>query len=49
MRRHLTLARGRIRLYIEPRDVRVGVYVSEDAVYVCPLPMLVIRWWRHWP
>lgn len=37
---------GRLRLYIEPRDLWVGVYVARDAVYVCPLPMVVIRYTR---
>jgi hypothetical protein len=35
--------RGRVEIYLEPRDIWVGVYVAEDAVYVCPLPMMVIR------
>ena len=38
---------GRLAIYIEPRDVWVGVYVALDAVYVCPLPMLVLRWDRR--
>jgi hypothetical protein len=38
--------RRRLRVYFEPRDVWVGVYVAEDAVYVCPLPCVVIRWQR---
>jgi hypothetical protein len=33
----------RVRIYLEPRDAWVGVYVAVDAVYVCPLPFLVIR------
>jgi len=46
----------RVSLLFEPRDVWVGVYVAEAAVYVCPLPTLVIviqrgtyaggRYWR---
>ena len=36
----------RIRIYIELRDIWVGVYVAPNAVYFCPLPMLVIRWSR---
>lgn len=38
---------GRLAIYIEPRDIWVGVYVSPDAVYVCLLPMLVLRWDRQ--
>jgi hypothetical protein len=34
---------GRARLYIEPRDAWVGVYVAPDAVYVCPLPFVVVK------
>lgn len=34
---------GRVQLYIEPRDIWVGVYVAPDAVYVCPLPLVVIK------
>lgn len=44
--RRIRLARGRLCLYVEPRDFWVGVYVSEDKVYVLLLPMLVIRWER---
>lgn len=47
MKRRLSLVRGRVTVYIEPRDIWVGVYVSEDSVYVCPLPLLVIRWRRE--
>jgi hypothetical protein len=36
----------RLRIYIEPRDLWVGAYVAPHAVYVCPLPTLVIRWSR---
>mgnify|MGYP003396383010 CR=1 FL=1 len=32
-----------VRLYIEPRDIWVGVYVAPDAVYVCLLPCVVIK------
>lgn len=35
---------GRLSLYWEPRDLWVGVFVGEHAVYICPLPTLVIRW-----
>lgn len=34
---------GRVQLYIEPRDLWVGAYVAPDAVYVCPLPLVVIK------
>lgn len=33
----------RVQVYIEPRDIWVGVYVAPDAVYVCPLPLLVVK------
>jgi hypothetical protein len=35
---------NRLRVYIEPRDAWIGVYIAEDAVYVCLLPFVVIRW-----
>ncbi|MGE5830694.1 MAG: hypothetical protein ACM30G_20350 [Micromonosporaceae bacterium] len=38
---------GRLQVYLEPRDVWIGVYVAPDAIYVCPLPMLVFRWTRR--
>jgi hypothetical protein len=34
---------GRVQFYIEPRDAWVGVYVAPDAVYVCPLPFVVVK------
>jgi hypothetical protein len=37
----------RLRIRLEPRDAWVGVYVASDAVYVCPVPFLVIRWQRR--
>jgi hypothetical protein len=37
----------RLKVYFEPRDVWVGVYVGLLYVYVCPLPFLVIRWKRR--
>lgn len=46
-RRLATLARGRIALTFEPRDIWIGAYVAEDYVYVCPLPLLVVRWERR--
>lgn len=39
--KRLTL--GRVQLYIEPRDAWVGVYVAPDAVYVCPVPFVVVK------
>ena len=37
---------GRLSIYIEPRDIWVGCYVAPDAIYVCPLPLVVFRWTR---
>jgi hypothetical protein len=37
----------RLRIYIEPRDAWIGAYIAEKAIYVCPVPFLVIRWDRH--
>jgi hypothetical protein len=37
---------GRLSVYVEPRDLWVGVFIAPLAVYVCPLPMLVFRWAR---
>jgi len=37
---------GRPSIYLEPHDLWIGVYVAPAAVYVCPLPMLVLRWSR---
>lgn len=37
---------GRLSVYLEPRDIWVGVYVAENAVYVLPLPLLVFKWQR---
>jgi hypothetical protein len=47
-RHRLRLFRGRLYIYLEPRDVWVGAYVAGDHVYVCPLPMLVFRIDRDW-
>lgn len=45
--RGLPLVRlGRLSLYLEPRDMWVGCYVARDAVYVCPVPCVVVRWQR---
>jgi hypothetical protein len=48
------LRRGRLSVYIEPRDVWIGIYVAPGAIYICLLPCLVIRWSYHdrvirWP
>jgi hypothetical protein len=40
---------GRLSIYFEPRDIWVGVFMGPSAIYVCPLPMLVVRWWRCTP
>jgi hypothetical protein len=37
------LRAGRIEIYVEPRDLWTGVYIDPKAVYVCPLPTLVIK------
>lgn len=37
---------GRLTVYLEPRDLWIGLYVAPAAVYVCPLPLLVFRWAR---
>lgn len=37
----------RLSVYLEPRDWWIGVYVAPGAVFVCPLPTLVIRWQRR--
>ena len=39
----------RLRIYLEPRDAWIGAYVAPKAVYVCPLPFVVIRWERGKP
>jgi hypothetical protein len=44
-RRRLRVGR-RLEIYLEPRDIWVGVYVAEHAVFICPLPFLVLRWFR---
>lgn len=37
---------GRLAVYLEPRNLLVGVSVAAAAVYVRPLPGLVLRWSR---
>lgn len=38
--------RRRLRIYVEPRDIWIGVYLAPEAIYFCPVPMLVIKWVR---
>lgn len=38
---------GRLAIYIEPRDVWIGIYVAPTAVYVLFLPFVVLRWNRR--
>ena len=37
---------GRLSVYAEPRDVWIGVYLAPSAIYVCPVPFIVIKWER---
>lgn len=37
---------GRLSVYVEPRDAWIGVYVDPRAIYVCPVPFVVLRWTR---
>lgn len=46
-RRPRRLRLGRLSVYLEPRDAWVGVYMALDAVYVCPVPFVVLRWKRR--
>jgi hypothetical protein len=48
MTRRLSLFRGWVQVYIEPRDLWIGVFLSQGHVYVCPLPTVVIRVDRDW-
>lgn len=34
---------GRLQFYVEPRNIWVGVYIAPDAIYFCPLPLVVIK------
>ena len=37
----------RMRVYIEPRDIWIGAFISDKGItYVCPLPCVVIAWKR---
>lgn len=44
----VTRQHGRVTIYVEPRDVWIGLYVAPGAIYICLLPMLVIRLTRPW-
>jgi hypothetical protein len=44
----ILLFRGAVTIYLEPRDIWVGAFVSIHSVYVCPLPCLVIKFDRDW-
>jgi len=37
------LVRGRVSLYLEPRDAWRGAYFGPDAVYVCVVPFVVLK------
>ena len=39
----ITSRGGWVAAYIDLRDWWIGVYVSDRAVYICPLPCVVIR------
>lgn len=36
----------RLHLVIEPRDLWIGAYIARDAVYVCLVPCVVIKYCR---
>lgn len=38
---------GRLTVHLQPRDLWIGAYLARDAVYVCPLPTVVITWRRN--
>jgi len=40
---HIHLFGHHAQIYLEPRDAWIGVYVAKTAVYVCPLPFLVLK------
>lgn len=46
MKRRWYFLHGRLQVYVEPRDMWVGAYLAENYLYVCPLPLLVVRWER---
>jgi hypothetical protein len=45
--RPIYFVRRHVRIYMDQRDLWIGVYVSPDAIYVCPLPCIVFRWQRR--
>lgn len=38
---------GRLSVYVEPRDLWIGVFNGPRAVYVLPAPTLVIKWEKN--
>lgn len=38
---------GRFCAYLDPRDMWVGAFFSTSAIYVCPVPFVVLRWARY--
>lgn len=42
----MSLRHYRPHLLLEWRDIWVGVYVGKDAVYVCLIPCVVLKWCR---
>lgn len=38
--------RGRLSVIAEPRDAWLGLFLGPEAVYVCLLPCLPVRWQR---
>ena len=40
------LKAGRLSLVFEPRDIWFGLYAGPDAIYVCLVPCLPLRWER---
>lgn len=39
----------RLELFLIWYDIWVGAYIAPDAVYVCPFPMVVFKWYRSLP
>lgn len=37
---------GRLSLVFEPRDIWIGLYIGPDAIYICLIPCLPLRWAR---
>ena len=36
----------RLDVYVDTADWWVGVYLGPTAIFICPLPCLVVRWQR---